>query len=159
MKKRIMYFLLVTLLLLCFAFYNCNAQHAFLNIKDVKKTISKINANYFHAFASGNSALFVDCYTQDCWIMPPNTPTLCGRDAPFDFFEEVYKKMGVRNGKFVTMAVYPNADGYVTEIGSFQLLDNNKRFIDEGKYLVLWKKTASGWKRFRDSFSSNHSNK
>jgi ketosteroid isomerase-like protein len=27
--------------------------------------------------------------------------------------------------------------------------------MDEGKYLVLWKKTAKGWKMFRDSFSSN----
>ncbi len=43
----------------------------------------------------------------------------------------------------------------VTEAGLFLLFDGNKLMIDEGKYLVLWKKTPNGWKMFRDSFSSN----
>jgi ketosteroid isomerase-like protein len=27
--------------------------------------------------------------------------------------------------------------------------------FDDGKFLVLWKKTDKGWKMYRDSFSSN----
>jgi ketosteroid isomerase-like protein len=33
--------------------------------------------------------------------------------------------------------------------------DAQNTLVDDGKYLVLWKKTDKGWKMFRDSFSSN----
>ena len=32
--------------------------------------------------------------------------------------------------------------------------DAQDHVFDNGKYLVLWKKTASGWKMLRDSFNS-----
>ena len=62
----------------------------------------------------------------------------------------------MRNGKFVTTAVYDDAVKYVTEEGLWQSFNANGELFDNGKFLVLWKKTAEGWKMYRDSFSSNN---
>jgi ketosteroid isomerase-like protein len=45
---------------------------------------------------------------------------------------------------------------YVTEEGLWQSFDANNKMFDNGKFLVLWKKTPEGWKMFRDSFSSDN---
>ena len=45
----------------------------------------------------------------------------------------------------------------VAEIGFWKVYDADKVEFDDGKFLVLWKKTPKGWKMWRDSFSSSHS--
>jgi ketosteroid isomerase-like protein len=47
----------------------------------------------------------------------------------------------------------------VTEEGLWQSFNAKGELFDDGKFLVLWKKTKNGWKMFRDSFSSNHPSK
>jgi len=139
-----------------FLFCNCYAQQPKekSNLEEARKAIAESNGIYFQAFAKGNPSIFIDRYTKDCWIMPANTPALCGVDAPFDFFEAAYQ-IGVRNGKFITTEIYGDAEEFVTEVGLFQLFDVNNTMFDNGKFLVLWKKTPNGWKMFRDSFSSD----
>ncbi|MEO6979189.1 MAG: hypothetical protein ABI113_12445 [Mucilaginibacter sp.] len=122
-----------------------------------KKAIAASNDIYFQAFAKGDSSIFIDRYATDCWIMPPNAPSMCGVDAPLEFFKKAYHDIGLRNGKFITIDVYGDSKKYVTEIGFWQSFDANGKMFDNGKYLVLWKKTPAGWKMYRDSFSSDNS--
>jgi hypothetical protein len=63
--------------------------------------------------------------------------------------------MGLRSGKLITTAVYGDGSKFVTEEGLWKSFDASGNLFDDGKYLVLWKKTKNGWKMFRDSFSSN----
>jgi ketosteroid isomerase-like protein len=140
-----------------FSLFKCDAQHlnARLNMQQVKDAIVENNDNYFKAFTKGDSSLFIDRYTDDCWIMPSNQPTLCGPEAALDFFRVAYYQLGVRKGKFISVDVFGDGQDFVTEIGFYHLSDANNRAVGEGKYIVLWKRTANGWKRFRDSFSPN----
>ena len=87
--------------------------------------------------------------------MGPNAPAMCGPNAPLEFFRMAYHDFGLRNGKFITQEVFGVGDGYVAEVGLWQSFDINNVLTDDGKFLVLWKKTPKGWKMFRDSFSSN----
>ncbi|MFZ6008950.1 MAG: hypothetical protein ACOYXT_01285 [Bacteroidota bacterium] len=87
--------------------------------------------------------------------MAPGMPAICGAEAPLEFFKEAYHKIGLRNGKFITTNVYGDGGEYVTEEGLWQSFDANNVMFDDGKFLVLWKKTSRGWKMYRDSFSSN----
>lgn len=103
--------------------------------------------------------MFIDRYTFDCWIMPPNAPTLCGIDAPLDFFRTAYYESGVRNGDFITIDVAGDGENFVTESGFYHLFDAKNALLEEGKYLVLWKKTGEGWKMFRNSFGPDHKTK
>jgi ketosteroid isomerase-like protein len=91
--------------------------------------------------------------------MLPNAPAMCGENAALEFFKMAYYKFGLRNGKFITTQVYGDGEEYVTEEGLWQSFDANNVMTDDGKFLVLWKKTPNGWKMFRDSFSSKHENK
>ena len=125
-------------------------------LDEVKAAIAKSNDIYFQSFVKGDSSIFIDRYAKDCCIMLPNTPAMCGENAALEFFKMAYYKFGLRNGKFITTQVYGDGEEYVTEEGLWQSFDANHLMKDDGKFLVLWKKTPDGWKMFRDSFSSDH---
>ena len=124
-------------------------------IEEARQAIAESNAIYFQAFAKGDSSLFIDRYAEDCCIMAPESPALCGPTAPLDFFRAAYYQFGLRNGKFITTNIFGDGKDFVTEEGLWQSFDVNNHLFDDGKFLVLWKKTSRGWKMFRDSFSSN----
>ncbi|PST84499.1 nuclear transport factor 2 family protein [Pedobacter yulinensis] len=126
-----------------------------LALEEAKKAIAASNALYFESFAKNDSSIFIDRYAKDCCIMAPGMPAMCKPGAPAAFFRAAYDQVGLRNGKFITTAVYGDAKEFVTEEGLWQSFDSKGRLFDDGKFLVLWKKTPEGWKMFRDSFSSN----
>lgn len=125
------------------------------SLAEVKKAIAESNAIYFTSFVKNDSSIFSDRYAEDACIMPPDTPKLCGRDEAIKFFRMAYDTFGLRNGKFITTGVYGESGEFVTEEGLWQSFDANGELFDDGKFLVLWKKTNKGWKMYRDSFSSN----
>jgi ketosteroid isomerase-like protein len=154
--KKILFTKPVQLILMSFLVLHCQAQQTTnANLEEAKKEIAASNKIYFQAFAKGDSALFIARYAKDCWIMPPNAPALCGEDAPLEFFKTAYTKFGLRNGKFITIDVFGDGGEFVTEEGFWQSFDAYNKLFDNGKFLVLWKKTPDGWKMFRDSFSSD----
>jgi ketosteroid isomerase-like protein len=140
--------------LCCVLFFWCCRGQA-QEPSGVARSIAESHRLYFQAFVCGDSSLFIDRYASDCWIMPPNSSALCGEGAPLEFFREAYYLRGVRGGRFITTDIYGDGDSYVTEAGFFQLFDAGGAMIDNGKFLVLWKKAPAGWKMFRDSFSSD----
>lgn len=126
-------------------------------LEDAKRAIAESNAIYFKSFVKNDSSIFIQRYANDACIMAPNTPALCGREAAARFFKSAYEAYGLRNGNFITTAVYGDGKEFITEEGLWQSFDATGRLFDNGKFLVLWKKTPEGWKMFRDSFSSNRS--
>jgi ketosteroid isomerase-like protein len=156
--KRINIFTVVQITGMLFLGYNCNAQQSKVNpsLEEAKKEIAASNTIYFQAFAKGDPSIFINRYAKDCWIMPPNAPVLRGAGAPLEFFKTAYNKFGLRNGKFITLDVFGDGKEFVTEVGIWQSFDVHNVMFDNGKFLVLWKKTTDGWKMYRDSFSSDH---
>jgi ketosteroid isomerase-like protein len=124
-------------------------------LEEAKKAIAKSNEIYFTAFVKNDPSIFIDRYADDACIMAPGSPALCGANAAAEFFKVAYDQIKLRNGQFITTAVYGDGKEYVTEEGLWQSFDENNNLFDNGKFLVLWKKTSKGWKMFRDSFSSN----
>lgn len=124
-------------------------------LADAKKAIAESNAIYFTSFVKNDSSIFIDRYAEDACIMAPNSPQLCGPRAAASFFKFGYETIGLRGGRFITTAVYGDGKEYVTEEGLWQSFNEKGELFDDGKFLVLWKKTSRGWKMYRDSFSSN----
>jgi ketosteroid isomerase-like protein len=124
-------------------------------LADAEQAIRESNAIYFESFVKNDSSIFINMYAEDACILAPNAPLLCGRQAAADFFRIAYNDFGLRNGKFITTAIYGSGEEYVTEEGQWQSFDANGNLFDDGKFLVLWRKTNAGWKMYRDSFSSN----
>ena len=138
---------------------SCNAQTTVesKNIDEAKRAIAESNAIYFTSFIKNDPSIFINCYAEDACIMAPLSPPLCGKESAAKFFRKSYDSYGMRNGRFITTAVYGDAINYVTEEGIWQSFNAKGELFDDGKFLVLWKKTNKGWKMFRDSFSSNRS--
>ncbi len=144
-------------------FFICTSSKAQTNnhtvLEEAKKAIAGSNVIYFDSFAKNDSSIFINRYAKNACILAPNAPAMCGREAAAKFFKSAYHEYGLRNGKFITTAVYGDGKEYVTEEGLWQSFDASGKLFDDGKFLVLWKKTSEGWKMFRDSFSSNHNPK
>ena len=86
--KKIFFIAPLLLVLLSFWAITCQAQPSTnLNLEEAKKGIAASNGIYFQAFAKGDSSIFIDRYAKDCWIIPPNSPALCGADAPREFLK------------------------------------------------------------------------
>ncbi len=141
---------LLAALLIC-AHFTASAQ-----LEEAKKAIAKSNAIYFESFVRNDSSIFINSYAKDACILAPNAPAACGRAAFAKFFRAAYQDYGLKNGKFITTNVYGDGKEYVTEEGLWQSFNAKGELFDDGKFLVLWKKTDDGWKMFRDSFSSNY---
>lgn len=133
----------------------CNRPQAADTLAEARQAILSSNDVYFQSFARNDSSLFIDRYAPDCRIMAPNSAPLTGRAGAAAFFRLAYDKIGLRNGKFIITEIFGDGRDYVTEEGRWQSFDASNRLFDNGKYLVLWKKTPEGWKMFRDSFSSD----
>lgn len=154
-SKKIFTTLMVTSTLFLFFFCSKKESSNDADLEEAKKAIAESNDIYFLSFVKNDSSIFIERYAEDCCIMGPNAPAMCGANAPLEFFKMAYHDFGLRNGKFITQEVFGVGNGYVAEVGLWQSFDANKVLTDDGKFLVLWKKTPKGWKMFRDSFSSN----
>ncbi len=143
----------LTMLFVLSVFFETSAQAPSLD--EAKKAIAASNEIYFQSFVNHDVSIFVERYAKDGCILAPNAPMACGGEAAAEFFRTAYDTYGLRNGKFITTAVYGDGKEYVTEEGLWQSMDASGKIFDDGKFLVLWKKTPEGWKMYRDSFSSN----
>ena len=156
MKKNNIWYTIQLIAVLLVIHGTVNAQSKNSGLQEAQKAIAANNAIYFEAFSKNDSSIFINSYASDACIMAPNSPALCGPDAALKFFKRAYDRIKLRNGKFITTAVYGDGKEFVTEEGLWQSFDASGKMFDNGKYLVLWKNTPEGWKMFRDSFSSNN---
>ncbi|MFA6087285.1 DUF4440 domain-containing protein [Mucilaginibacter sp.] len=157
MKRGISFVTIMLVAALSLFINQSNAQSkSGISISEARTAIAKSNSIYFKSFVNNDPSAFADRYAEDCIIMVPNAKALKGRKGALDFFNIAYNDLGLRNGKFITTDVYGPGNGYVVEEGLWQSFDKNNKLYDNGKFLVLWKKTNKGWKMFRDSFSSDN---
>jgi ketosteroid isomerase-like protein len=126
-------------------------------LKNEKNAVEKMNEQFFTAIQHNDFDSFSSQYSLDCWIMNPGTSVYCGPDAAQDFFADLVKKRKVTKGKFITTDLYGTEKGMLTEIGFYQLYGSANEQLDNGSYMVLWKRTDTGWQRFRESRNSNGS--
>jgi ketosteroid isomerase-like protein len=128
----------------------CAAQSKQTLVEEARKAIEASNAIYSD-LANRNDGSILTRYTEDACLLPSNTAPLCGREAVLNFFKDGPKV----HSKFTIISVFGEGGDYVTEQSNYELYDMNWKKLDEGKILVVWKKTNEGWKMHRDMFSSN----
>ncbi|RAJ77391.1 ketosteroid isomerase-like protein [Chitinophaga dinghuensis] len=119
-------------------------------LKDIRKIIEASNAIYAD-LANKEDASILTRYTDDACLFPPNAAPVCGKDNMLKFFKSGPKVQV----KFTIQHLYGDGKEYVTEESFYEMTDMNGKKMDEGKVIVIWKKTNDGWKMYRDMFSSN----
>jgi len=122
-----------------------------------RTAVDAANARFVAAFNKGDIAGVVRNYASDAILLPPNAPMQRGHDAIAGFWKGGWDA-GIRNIKLTTVDFGATGD-YASEIGTYTLEihpPGGAVMQDHGKYLVLWKKSASGeWQLFRDIWNTD----
>ncbi len=119
---------------------------------EASDAIDKINAQFEAGFTNGKAKTIADVYTQDAQILPPNSKIITGYDAILAFWQGAID-MGITSADLDTIEQDEQGDTAI-EIGKYVLRGESDNVLDEGKYIVVWKKRNAGWKYFRDMWSS-----
>ena len=128
-----------------------------LKLKKIAADIAASNRLYSQGFETHNAALVVNSYSIDGAIMAPNAKSITSREGFLAFFKGGYDH-GIRKISLHTIRLFGLSSSMVNEEGSYELQDEKGQTIDKGKYIVVWKKTVSGWKMYRDIFNTDLAN-
>ncbi len=142
------------ILVLCFAgrpigTVRCSvADRGHSGIDTTIEEIREIELQMKESFISGDSALFLKCYTSDACVLAPNGPALCGQPGIYQFFKGV-RRAGIRDATINSLGLFGQTSEYVTQQGTFENFDAGQHSLVKGKVLIIWKKTDQGWRIFR----------
>ena len=122
------------------------------NLSEVKKSIEATNKQFSDAVGKGDSTTVVSFYHSDAKVYPPNMPE--GKSSVLGSMSKQLPAMGVKSFTVNTSDVTGNAE-QVIETGTWKMGDGSKN-VDNGKYIVVWKKENSTWKVWRDIWNSDN---
>jgi ketosteroid isomerase-like protein len=119
-------------------------------LAEARKAIEASNAVYSD-LANKNDGSILSRYTADACLFPANAAPVCGAENIGVFFKDGPKV----HSTFKIQHLYGDGKAFVTEESFYEMTDLSGKKLDEGKVIVVWKKTRGGWKMHRDMFSSN----
>jgi ketosteroid isomerase-like protein len=124
----------------------------------VRTAIDAANKRFVDLFNKGDAAGAAKIYATDAVLMPPNADFVKGDAAISGFWQGAYKN-GVRNVSLATVG-FGVEGNYATELGTYQLevhdADGKVLARDNGKYMVLWKRSEGGrWQWYRDIYNTS----
>ena len=120
---------------------------------DARSAIDAINLETGELIRSGKGNAVAGQYTADALLMPANAPAVGGTEAIGAQFQAVVD--GGVTDLTLTASEVESREGLAVEIGRYRGATANGATVDEGKYIVVWRREGSGWKRHRDFFSSD----
>lgn len=123
------------------------------SLDSAKAAIAASNDAFMAAFTKGDSTGVAACYATDGKIMPAGMPAIEGQ-AGISGFVAASVHMGLKDFKLSTSNVW-GGEELVGEEGTYTLTAADGTAVDNGKYIVLWKKENGAWKMFRDVWTSN----
>jgi ketosteroid isomerase-like protein len=144
MKKQLFVMILTVL---------CGAYAGAAQNREVRALIEGGEAKFSVAFAKGDIQAVSDLYSEDAAILPPKGARIEGRADIKNFWQGAWDA-GVKKVETKTAEVGGAGDA-VYEVGGYTLYGGAGVVLDEGKYVVVWKKEGKNWRMFRDIWNSN----
>ena len=115
--------------------------------------IAAANREFVAAFNGGNAAGVAALYTEDGQLLPPNADVMAGKEAIQAFWQGAME-MGIASAQLEIVQVEDLGDT-VTEVSRYTLCGADGQVLDQGKYIVIWKREKGQWKLHRDIFNSS----
>ena len=139
-----------------FAFLLLSIQGIFAQTSsEIKMTIDTNSKAMQEAIKNGDLQTFADYYAEDAMLKISGHPEITGRDAIMKSHKELTDQKMEMN--IESQEMY-SGDGYVTELGKYQILSPDGQMVDDGTYMTLWKKIDGKWLIYRDVVSSSNQN-
>jgi len=121
--------------------------------QDARKAIEAANAEFSAAFLRADAQAAAAMYTEGGQLYPPNEKIVAGR-ARIEKFWKATMDSGVKSVELKTAEVESLGESAV-EAGTYALHGKDGAMLDQGKYLVVWKREGGVWKLHRDCWNSN----
>ena len=125
-------------------------------MNNIAEKIKTQNDAFREALIRKNLTGLTALYTEDARVMPPNSAVIKGSDG-VKMFGQGFIAGGLEDIKLTSREVVEFEDVAI-ERGDYWLKmapEGQPAVEDEGKYVVLWKKTPDGWKLHWDIFNTN----
>ena len=121
-----------------------------------RKAIAEVNKTFAKGFKKGDASITASVYTEDGVILPPDADRIHGRKAIEGFWKAVMES-GVKEAVLNTVELVGSGD-YLQEMGTGILkaeTEGGGLAEMNAKYVVVWKKTADGWKYLWDIWNNS----
>ena len=144
------HFFVVVILMVVLLGVQCTTQ---IDQEKVREEIATANDDFMALYGAGDVAGLAALYTEDGMILPPNGDFVKGAEAIQGFWQAMMD-MGIKGAKLEIIEVEGFVDTAI-EVSKCKLLDGEGQVLDQGKYIVIWKKVDGEWKLHRDIFNSS----
>jgi len=117
-----------------------------------KGAVNAAAKEFMDAINAKDSARVGMLYAKDAIAFPPNAEMANGREA----IQALWKGFIDGGMKAQIETVEMEMEGKLgSEVGKYTITDATGKTVDQGKYVVVWKKGSEGWKLYRDIWNSN----
>ena len=118
----------------------------------IAEGISKTNEAFMSALTNGDAAGVAAQYTDDAQLLPPNADLVTGKqeiqNAMQGFIDSGVTSLNLESTEIEGIG------NKAYEVGKYTLIVG-EQVVDNGKYIVIWKKDGEQWKLHRDIFNSS----
>jgi len=119
---------------------------------DFNASVRKAVKEFSAALNAGDITKVGMLYSEDAIAFPPNSDMVKGRDA----IQSFWKAFSDSGAKAELEIVETESDGNLgVEIGRFVINGKDGKMMDQGKYVVVYKREKSEWKLYRDIWNSS----
>ena len=115
--------------------------------------INETNKLFMDAFADGDAEKVAGFYTANCRFLPDNSHPVDGRANVQELLQSMMDG-GVSSIEPITCEVEDCGDTAV-EVGRVVMRGDDDEIVDDGKFIVIWKKENDGWRLHRDIVNSS----
>jgi uncharacterized protein (TIGR02246 family) len=120
---------------------------------DIREEIRSANQNFEKNFANGDAPGVASLYTSDGVLLPTGTGIQKGTNAIRNFWQMVMD-MGIKAVHLETLEV-EQAGETAIEMGQYELSGADGQRLDQGKYLIVWKRQEGQWKLDKDIWNTS----
>ena len=115
--------------------------------------INETNKLFMDAFSAGDAKKVAGFYTANCRFLPDNSDPIDGRANVQGLLQSMMDG-GVSSVELITWEVEDCGDTAV-EVGRVVMRGDDDEIVDDGKFIVIWKKENDGWRLHRDIVNSS----
>ena len=135
---------------ICLLLLNCATPKE--DSSQISEGISKTNEAFMSAVTNGDAAGVAAQYTDDAQLLPPNADLVIGKQEIQNAMQG-FIDSGINGIRLESTEIEGMGD-VAFEVGKYTL-SVDQQVVDNGKYIVIWKKDGEQWKLHRDIFNSN----
>jgi ketosteroid isomerase-like protein len=125
---------------------------------DAERAIAQQNQSFMAAARGGSIDQLMKFYGDSAVVLPPNAPAITGSSAIRQFWTGFLGTYNV-DGRLISDDVQQSCADMAAERGHFTLTLTPKNgglpMTDNGKYVVVWRKTNGTWRASMDIFNSD----